>query len=111
VEVRNRARTAQKLLTTAEIEEDEAYAREAAGIAEVEEMEAAEAAEAATASSQSIPSTLDLESLGVFDPSALTALPEEWLAAGAIPAEFEAFADGFVLSESPPVEVGNSSGS
>jgi hypothetical protein len=74
-------------LTNAEIGEDETYARKAVGIAKVTEMEAVEVARAVAASSQSIPSTLDLESFGDFDPSTFAAPPADWMYARSVSAE------------------------
>jgi hypothetical protein len=105
VEARNRARTARKRALAAELKEDEAYARESAGIAEVAEMEVAANNSVSGPSS----STVDVESWG-FNPADLSALPEEWSFAGGVSAEWDLLAGG-LGGGTPPVEAGNSSSS
>ena len=81
--IRNRVRIARKRLVAAEISEDKAYARKAAGILEVAEMECTLGE---TSVRPELPSTFDLSSLGE-DASEFSILPKEWLAADNIPAE------------------------
>jgi hypothetical protein len=108
-EVRNRARLMQKRLNAAANVEDEAFAREAAGIEETAAMEEASRDAEASPPSASASSVVDVASWG-FDQSDLSAFPSDWLAAGAIFPEFEMLAGGFG-GGTPPVEAGNSSSS